>query len=551
MYVDREIVRQFEPPALNRALMSGQNPYNPFGTDVLVDALLSDMGARTFTRRAEMLRAVAGIRGGIGQWNWEASLQKSQDDAVTVRAGELDLMRVGAALTASDPRDALNAFGSTGGNSPALLASLLAEPSQSRFRAEGIQSVASVHGPLASMPAGALELTAGGEWREERVRYDDIASPFDLSGSHKRSIGAAFGELRLPIVDEAASIPAVHSLALVLSGRFDDYSDVGETFNPEYAVIWRPTPSLSFRTSLAQSFRPPPLSNLYLPPVDAPGLIADPARNGEFSLPIWRAGGNSELRPSSADSLSISLRFEPEGLSGLRLAANYWRIAIDETITIPSPERLLAAESLFPGRVIRRPPSESDVAAGIPGPLQLIDIRRLNFGSIRTSGVDAGASVTLDSRAGMFKPELSVTWVHDFSTADLVDGPGVHRAGVANLQGTIPRWRAVAAIRWNRGSIGASGALRYVPAYDDVDFLGSRNGRKVASQTVVDAQVSLSLGVMSGERSPWNGFEIRAGAVNLFNAEPPFAEVGGLAGYDATQADLKQRFAYLKVAKKF
>ncbi len=98
---------------------------------------------------------------------------------------------------------------------------------------------------------------------------------------------------------------------------------------------------------------------------------------------------------------------------------------------------------------------------------------------------------------------------------------------------------------------GLTSAVRYVPSYDDVDFLGGRNGRKVASQAIVDAQLSVDLGKTVGEQSPWNGFEIRAGAFNLFDAEPPFAEVAGLLGYDTTQADLRQRFAYVKIAKKF
>ena len=550
LYVDRETLAQAQPPALASALVSGANPYNPFGVDVLVDALLMDLGPQTFTRRAEMFRAAGGMRGRIHEWDWEASLQKSEDDAVTVRTGELDQMRVAAALTTSNPRDALNVFGGSGPNDQALLTSLLAGPSQDHFRTEGIQSVASVRGPLASLPAGSLELTAGGEWREERARYD-VAPPADLSGSHQRSVAAAFGELRLPLLDEMRKVPAVHDLALVLSGRFDDYSDVGQSFNPEYALIWRPTSALTLRTSLAQSFRPPPLFDLYMPRVDAVGPIADPTRKGELALPIFRAGGNPDLEPSSADSLSVGLWFQSKGPSALRLGANYWRIAIDETIAIPSPARLLAAEDLFPERIIRGSPSAAEIAAGIPGPLQLIDIRRLNYGTTRTSGVDVNASVALDTRVGRFKPELSATWVHDFSTSDLVQGPDVSRVGIANLQGTVPRWRAVAAINWNLRGLGFSGALRHVPSYEDVDFLGSRNGRKVASQTIVDAQLSLDLGEIVGQQSPWNGFEIRAGAFNLFNAEPPFAEVGWLAGHDTTQSDLKQRFAYVKIAKKF
>jgi iron complex outermembrane receptor protein len=550
LYVDGEKFDQFEPPALSSALVSGANPYNPFGTDVLVDTLLTDLGPQTFTNRTEMIRSVAGLRGRISEWRWEVSLQKTQNDAATIRTGELDPVLVNAALAASDPDDALDPFGGSGANSPALLTSLLAPPSQSRYHTQAIQSVASIRGPLAALPAGTLELIVGAEWREERVRYDQ-GPPQSISGSNQRFIAAGFGELRLPLVNQAAQIPAIRDLVLVFSGRSDDYSDVGRVFNPEYALILRPTASLSLRTSLAKSFRPPPLFDLYLPHIDAPVPIADPARDDEFALPIWRVGGTRDLKPSRADSLNIGLWFEPKPTPTIRFGANYWRIAIDNTIAIPSAARLLAAEDLFPERVIRGPPSASDIDLGRPGPLQLIDITRMNFGTIHTSGVDVSASATLDTHAGQFKPEFSGTWVHDFTTSNLVDGPDLSRVGVANFQGSIPRWRAVASLGWTWQGFGISGAVRYVPSYDDVQFAGSRTGRNVAAQAIVDAQFSMDLGEIVGQQSAWNGFELRVGAFNLFNSEPPFSEVALFNGYDTSQSDLRQRFAYVKIAKKF
>jgi iron complex outermembrane receptor protein len=288
-----------------------------------------------------------------------------------------------------------------------------------------------------------------------------------------------------------------------------------------------------------------------MPEVQVPGPIVDPARNNELALLMFRAGGNPDLKPANADSVSIAIRFEPKVPSALRLGANFWRLAIDETITIPSPARLLAAESLFPERVIRGPPSAADIAAGIPGPLRTIDLTRINNGAVRMSGADLSASVTVDTRIGQFTPEISATWVNEFTTTDLISGPGVDRVGVANTQGTVPRWRGVAALGWSFGSVGLSTAIRHVPASDDVDLIGTRNGRRIDPQTVVDVQLRVDLGDLLGGRSPWNGFEVRAGAFNLFNANPPFAEVTGPIGYDWSQGDLRRRFAYLKLAKRF
>jgi len=551
MYVDRDLSAAFEPPALAGALVPRTNPYNPFGEDVLVDVLLTDLGPRTLTHDSQLARVAGGARGKVHDWDWNASLHHSRDEGVAIRAKDLDPIGVAAALSATNADDALNVFGGSGANSAELLASLLARPSRNRSATEALQATAYLRGSVASLPTGQVDLIVGGEWRKEHVQYVLSTPSQDVPGSHRRLVSAAFGELRVPIVDPTAKLAAVHELALVLSGRLDEYSDVGDSFNPEYALLWHPTSTLAVRASWSQGFRPPPLVDLYVPRLDAPVPTVDPARKGELVLPIWRAGGNPDLKPSNADSFAASVRYTPQAMSGLRVGANYWRIHVDQTIGIPSAARLLNDEGSFGDRIVRGEPSAEDIAAGMPGRLELIDITRINYGSIRTSGMDFNAAMDLDTRFGRFTPDLSATWVHDFETTDLVDGSDVSRVGVADPQGSITRWKAVARLNWNRGPFGISGAIRYTPSYDDVEVFGPRNGRRIDSQSVIDLQLALDLGKVALQGTPWSDFEIRAGALNLFDVQPPFAEVGWLAGFDASQADLRQRFWYLKLAKKF
>lgn len=550
LYIDRENSNEFEPAALVGARVPATNPHNPFGTDVLVDVLLTDLGPRTSLRHGDMIRAVGGARGQIGEWAWEAALHKSRNDDITVSANRVDPLRVTSALSATDADHALNLFGGSGANSPELLRSLLAAPARSRFRTEMLQATGYLRGPLFALPAGRVDLIVGAERRKEHVQYDIKLGPA-LSGSHERFVTAAFGEVRLPVVNAAARIPAIHDLSVVLSGRFDGYSDVGDSFNPEYALVWRPIAALTLRTSLSQSFRPPPLFDLYMPLVELVAPIADPARNSEFAFPILRAGGNENLKPSNADSFTTGLQFAPSGASALRIAATYWRVRVDETIGIPFAERLLADETRFSDRIVRGEPSAEDIAAGIPGPLDLVDVTRLNYGSIHTSGIDFSASMALDTRAGRFMPELSATWVHDFTTSDLVEGADVSRVGVANLQGSVARWRAVAGLAWSRQGMSISAKARYVPSYDDVDTLRHRTGRSVDCQMLVDAQIAFDLSEVVSEESMWRGFAVRAGVFNLLDAAPPFAEAGLFYGYDPSQGDLRQRFGYVKLSKKF
>lgn len=550
LYVDRSRSVESEPSELTGALVPASNPFNAFRQPVLVDVLLADLGPKVFKHSAKMVRAATGLRGQVRAWDWELSLLKNQDKDVSLRTNDLDPTRVTAALAAADPKEALNVFGGSSANSPQLLASLLTEPAKNHYLTEARQALAYLRGELFSVPAGHVEAILGGEWRDERVSYE-FGAPTNISGSHQRSISAAFAELRLPLVAAAAKVPAMHELSLVLSGRFDRYSDIGDSFNPQYALIWRPTSALTLRSSFAKSFRPPPLFDLHFSRIEMVGPVADPHRNNELAFPIWRAGGNSDLDPSNAESFTTTLAVAPVRLPTLRIAANYWQIKIDETIGVMQPQRLLAAEDQLADRVIRAEPSAADIAAGLPGPLLLMDLKRMNFGLLRTSGVDGSASFGFDTRMGQFTPNVSATWVREFVTSDRFGGPEVTRVSVANLGGSVARWRAVAGMAWNHQGLELSATARYIPSYDDVDTLGHRNGRTVRSQTLVDAQLSFDLQDIISEHSPWSGFEIRIGVFNLFNEEPPFAEVGWFSGYDSSQGDLKQRFAYLKLSKKF
>jgi iron complex outermembrane recepter protein len=547
LYVDREVSLEMEPAALAGAPVSALNPYNPFGVDVSVDTLIAGLGPRRFSRRAEMTRAVAGARGQVREWEWELSLQKMQDDDTSVRSNDLDPTRVMAALNATDRDAALNLFGA---NEPHLLGSLLAPPVRSTFYTAGTQATATFRGSLGSLPAGPLAVTTGGEWREERIRYR-IAQPADLSSSDTRRVSAIFGVLRIPLISASAGVPLVQDLSLVLSGRFDDYSDIGGSYKPEYALSWKPLPGLSFRTSLSRSFRPPPLFDLHLPIIDLQVPTADTARDDEVALPMWRAGGNPHLRPTTAKSLAAGIEFQSSHSSALRVAANYWRVHMTDAIGIPSATRLLAAEDRFADRIARGPPTSGDIAADRPGPLERIDVTRLNFGSVKTSGVDISASLVVNTSLGQFLPSLSATYVRDFVTSDLVNGPDVSRTDVANSQGSIPRWRAVTGFDWRRGGFGASATLRYIHSYDDVDLLGNRNGRRVDSQQLVDVQLSADLGSIIGKTPLWQGIDVRVGIHNLLNAEQPFSEMAGLTGFDTSQGDLTERFGYVKLSKKF
>jgi outer membrane receptor protein involved in Fe transport len=212
---------------------------------------------------------------------------------------------------------------------------------------------------------------------------------------------------------------------------------------------------------------------------------------------------------------------------------------------------VLANESLFPERVIRGPPTAFDLAAGIPGAVTQIDVSRMNFGRLRTSGIDLGLHYEKENSFGEFAANLVATWIGEYETVDVPATPAVDRVNLANdVAGTITKWRAVGGLDWDRGPLSTTMHVRYIPSYDDTRG-GVRNGRRVAAQTFVDLQAAVDLGKMDSGRAFLRGVQLTAGASNLFDQQPEFAEVGGPQGYDMSQGDLKGRFWYVRLGKTF
>jgi iron complex outermembrane receptor protein len=243
--------------------------------------------------------------------------------------------------------------------------------------------------------------------------------------------------------------------------------------------------------------------------------------------------------------------FSPPVLEPIALFANYWHVTMDERVALLLPQLVLTNEALFPERVIRAEPTPQDLAAGLPGSVVQIDNSRMNFGRLATSGVDLGLRYQVEGDFGLFTGNAVATWIDEFETIDVPATPAASRINVANQSvGTITKWRAVAGLDWERNALSTTMRVRYIPSYDDTRN-GVRNGRRVGAQTFLDLQAAVDLGELASGSPLLHGVELAAGASNLLDEQPDFAEVAGIQGYDTSQGDLKGRFWYLRLGKKF
>lgn len=546
LYTNRQVISQEGQYPVQSALVPANNPFNPFGQPVLVDFILDGLEPRRFEHDMDWIRGAFGLRGPLSStWHWEVGAIASTETDDALSTIDVSTARLSAALAETDPTRALNPFVDGPGGSQALLASLI-EPSRSRHLSRGRQLSAFLQGELFELPAGAVQAVMGGEWRDEQMIYDDRTLPVDDS----RVVRAAFTELRVPLLGPSSAKHA-DTLSMTLAARVDDYSDFGSSMNPQAGLMWRPAEGVLFRASYGTSFRPPSLFELHTPRTSVTNTaVRDPARNNALSTVTFVAGGNPNLRPIEADSMTAGFVLTPSRLPGLRLLANYWRINIDHRVTFPHFTSLLANEAAFHDRILRDTPTQADIAAGLPGKLLQLDISRMNFGRLSTSGIDLEAKYELSTRWGELTPRVSATWIDEFLTVETPAMPATDRVGIANPSGSIPRWRVVGSLGWQHNGIGASTTVDWLPGYMDANTAGL-TGRRLPSRTLVDVQASFALDEMIGPSPLSDDLKLQLGVKNVFNELAPFSDIGFSLGFDSSQGDLTGRFSYLRLSKGF
>jgi iron complex outermembrane receptor protein len=519
--------------AVTGQIVPAENPFNPFGQAVRVDFSLAGTKPVSLLTEGELRRFVAGVRGGLSRWDWELALTSSNESAHVDRVNDLDPSLVAAALRSTDPQTALNPFADGPAGSDALLRSLVRNQEYD-YLSRGWLVSGFLRGPLFRLPGGTSELVIGGEARREEVKAVDTSLL-----EQGRDIASEFAELKLPLLRQ---------LSLKLALRADFYENAKDSVNPQYGLVWHPSQDWLVRAAYGTSFRPPSLAEQATPRSQFLFPLADLRRGGSISPVNVIVGGNPDLENVSAHSFTTGVAYRVRDWPGMHWGAHYWRVVMDNRIVLPGVLNLDKLEEL-PGRVTRSAPTEADRLAGWLGALQSVDISLLNYGRLETSGIDLDLSYRITRSVGHLEAALSATWVDDYASHDLAQIESSDRVGIANYVGTIPEWRLIGSLTWEGRGWGVSTTATFTPSYQDSNLTGPMD-RRLPSRTIIDMQAWLELGRLF-DPVGFDGLKITVGALNLLDEDVDFANAGLVFGFDVSQADLKQRFAYLRITKSF
>ena len=531
------------------------NPTGGTGPVTVQYDFANDGGLPVNPGEAESWEAVFGARFALGaEWKAEAYVSYGQSKDEVRRTQNLNTTPGGinAALANPDPALAFNPFGAGGISNPATVAAI--RNGQFVIQGDTDLTVAAVQadGALFALPGGDVRLALGAEYRDEglggNLTSGSLVAPTHVPSDISRHVAAVFTEAFVPIVRQEGG----QELDLSLAGRYEDYSDFGDTFNPKIGLNWRPISTLTFRGSWGTSFR-------------APGLAENDPRSGGYGLygdtlpcthrpsaatcfGIGIAGGNPDVKAEEATTWSAGVEFAPDAMPDLRVSATYFNIDYENQIlALRGTTGLLTTDIYARYRILDPTPQQvADLlGSGLPINSQINastvtyiqDGRRQNLGQTIAKGVDFAVSDAWPLGSGKLRAGVNATYFTHFTTAS---APGAAEVDVLNTLNFPQRFRARGELGWRGEALSALAFVNYINGYDQT---GVTPIRKIDSYTTVDLHVGYELSALS------EGLSVALDVQNLADNEPPFVNIAG--GYDPQSASPIGRLIALSLRKRW
>ncbi|MEO7318828.1 MAG: TonB-dependent receptor [Chthoniobacteraceae bacterium] len=546
-------------------IVPATNPFNPFGEDVAFLWRSTETGPRRDRVELDTYRYLGGLKFKDLPKNWSAEVAFLYTEANLVDhsyGGFLSVAKTQAALNDTNPATALNVFGDGAGiNNPNTLKGLISRP-----RNDGISYIYSTDfkatGDLFELPAGAVKLAIGGEYREEAASQNDSVGPGVVVATGgagydgNRDVRSLFYEVAIPVTSSKWNVPMLRALEFSIAQRYDDYSDFGDTTKPKFGFKLKPIDGVLFRGAYSEGFRAPSIPQLFTGSVRSFDTVVDPVTGQAGDVPIT-TGGNPALKPETSYGYFLGAVVDPPFIPGLSIGVDFYRIEQRNLIDQPSAQFIV---DNIPSAITRGP---GGAIANIDSPFR-------NLGTVVVDGFDVDVNYKLETSFGTFRFESLLAFINSFEQVILPGDPNQEFVDTF----AIPEFKMVNSLYYTKGGFEAGVTVNYIDSYDDENGTDKSPTRKIGSFTTVDLQASYEFsfsagelpnyskdksggksskemvpGTLTGWKKWLNGTKITVGCLNVGDVDPPFANIE--EGYDTTTADATGRFIYASLRKKF
>jgi len=565
-------------------ITSASHPDNPFGDalcgsnplctspqDVATSRRLTESGGRRFTQDVNTWRIGTGFDGEFENgWTWDvnytiAKWEDSQrDEGRPNRPAIENMMDPDLCAAATDGCPGIyNPFISDSMTDAQIDYGFLGVNTKNDSTLNAWQ--VNISGEMGDfeMPGGDIGWALGYENRREAAASKPdggaaigaVAFTPGETTAGKYEVDEFYGEIVLPILSGA---PMAELLTLEASARWTDVDFLSDSDSVyKVAVEWAPIADIRLRGTFSEGFRAPNISELFLGIQQSAESYTDPCRNygtsgtdantvancqadglaPDFNLATFQAttlqGGNPNLQPETAETLTFGLVLTPGFLENLTVAIDYFDVEITDAVgTAPTSEVISACYAsagfsdplcalivgpAFPG-VDETPspgaPTRRNSNLQISGVLQ----SSANLATYQTSGIDFQVKYDFETPVGFVDLFATGTYLSDYDYLPFAGGDVIKLAG--NFGGdpaygnpaTFAEWQVNYGVTLTRDDWGANLTARYMSETDDIDAAPANLSNVADAITYLDVQGYYN----------WNDVTFTLGIRNLTEEDPPY-----------------------------
>ncbi len=254
----------------------------------------------------------------------------------------------------------------------------------------------------------------------------------------------------------------------------------------------------------------------------------DPAKGQAFVLPLSILGGNPNLKPEIAKTLTVGGVFSPDfwGLNRFHVSVDYYDIKLDGAISTLGSQVIVnlcaQGQTALCANVVRD--------AG--GNLVSISNVNLNLNRVLTRGIDIEAEYRLPLLGGNLSMRTLATHIMDLTTTDPT-GTSINRAGQngspTSAPSGVPDWQVNSYFTYTHGRASGQLGVRYIsPGTRDNTLIGpeqagysntlanSTNTNHIGAYWYFNINAQYDI-LKSGSRS----LQVFGVINNLFDRDPP------------------------------
>jgi outer membrane receptor protein involved in Fe transport len=546
------------------------------------------VGPRAYVFDYNTFQSLAGLRGNFYGWNWDVAAAHGETSLKRQQNNDVNAVRVQQAFFATSPTTCfdtsnfcspLNLFNPSLGINPEAIdfirlnLQVQSLTTQDYVTASASRDLDFLRSPFASSPTA---ISIGAEYRHEESDYNpDAASQSGQSPGFGQTLPIKgqydvreyFGEAIIPIVEDK---PFFQSMNLELGYRYSDYSSSGNVDSYKVGADWTPVDGLRFRGMFQRAVRAANISELFAPKVPGTGdLLIDPCANGSPGTPLTGqlaalciatgvpagaiaggtlnqptagqvnnfTGGNPDLIPEEADTVTFGFVWQPDFLPGLAATVDYYDITVDKAIAL-RPIFDVVDACYNPARNPGMVATDADCAlihrntinGSMEGALRFgVEQLNDNIGEVHAEGIDYSIRYAWDIGAwGGIEASLDGTHVLDSSYIPVVGEArvecvarygkqcGLPSTVTGSTGGPTPEDHFVQRTTWTYGPFDISYLWRYLSG-SDVDESQLANTDPESASIDAYSYIDLAAG---WQVTDWA--RLKFSVTNVFDEEAPF-----------------------------